>query len=254
MGKEMKEQGTAMLAQEAGGAGGAVAQAAAGGAVGAVGQAAAGAAGATGATGGQAAAGATGGLGGAALSPEAPRRRAGEGEQARKGLGVADLMLVAVLLAVGAVLKFFVGNVINIGMKPNFIISMYCLAILLIRPRLRDAAIIGILAGAVCQIFPGQPYINFASELLGAVAMSLLTLALVGRGRLAPVRVVACTFLSTLVSGFAFVGVMYLLYYTGFEITPTPLGVFLGIIFGTATVNSAIVTLLYVPTKRVLNR
>lgn len=53
-----------------------------------------------------------------------------------------SLILTAVLLAAGAVLKFFAGSVINIGgMKPNFIIAMYCLAILLIRPSLPRAAV-----------------------------------------------------------------------------------------------------------------
>jgi hypothetical protein len=94
----------------------------------------------------------------------------------KKGLTVSDLLLIGVLLAAGAVLKFFVGSVINFGMKPNFIIAMYCLIILLIKPRLREAAIIGLLAGAICQFFLGHPYINFASELLGAIAMSLLIL------------------------------------------------------------------------------
>ena len=47
----------------------------------------------------------------------------------KKGLQIRDLILVAVLLAAGAVLKFFVGSLINIGgMKPNFIIAMYCMA------------------------------------------------------------------------------------------------------------------------------
>ena len=55
---------------------------------------------------------------------------------------IRSLILTAVLLAAGAVLKFFAGSVINIGgMKPNFIIAMYCLAILLIRPTLARAAV-----------------------------------------------------------------------------------------------------------------
>jgi hypothetical protein len=40
---------------------------------------------------------------------------------------------------------------------------------------------------------------------------------------------------------------MYLLYYAGADITPTPLGSFLGIIFGTATINAVIVQLLHIP-------
>ena len=81
--------------------------------------------------------------------------------KASKGLGMKDLILVAVLLAAGAVLKYFVGSLINIGgMKPNFIIAMYCMAILLIKPRVIEAAVIGIIAGIVCQFFPGTPYLN----------------------------------------------------------------------------------------------
>ena len=171
----------------------------------------------------------------------------------KQGLSVTDLLLIGVLLAAGAVLKFFVGSFINFGMKPNFIIAMYCLTILLIKPRLREAAIIGLLAGAVCQFFPGQPYINFASELVGAIVMSLLILIPMNIGKFSLKPIVA-TFLSTLASGFTFVGVMYLMYYAGADITPTPLAAFLAIIFGTAAINAVIVQVLYVPLKLALKR
>jgi len=171
----------------------------------------------------------------------------------KKGLTVSDLLLIGVLLAAGAVLKFFVGSVINFGMKPNFIIAMYCLIILLIKPRLREAAIIGLLAGAICQFFPGQPYINFASELLGAIAISVLILIPMNIGKISFKPIVA-TFFSTLVSGFSFVGIMYLMYYTGADIKPTPLAIFLAIIFGTAAINAIIVQVLYIPLKLALKK
>jgi hypothetical protein len=171
----------------------------------------------------------------------------------KKGLGVTEVLLVGILLAAGAVLKFFVGSVINFGMKPNFIIAMYCLVILLIKPRLREAAIVGLLAGAVCQFFPGQPYINFVSELLGAIAMCLITKIPMRFGKFSAQPVV-CTFLSTLVSGFTFIAVMYIMYYSGAEITPTPLAIFLGIIFGTALINAVIVQALYIPLKLALKK
>ncbi len=171
----------------------------------------------------------------------------------KQGLQVSDLLLIGVLLAAGAVLKFFVGSVINFGMKPNFIIAMYCLTILLIRPRLREAAIIGLLAGAICQFFPGQPYINFASELVGAIVMALLILIPMNLGSFS-LQPIICTFLATLASGFTFVGVMYLMYYAGADITPTPLAIFLAIIFGTAAINAVIVQVLYVPLKLALKR
>jgi hypothetical protein len=171
----------------------------------------------------------------------------------KRGLGVREILLTGILLAAGAVLKFFVGSVINFGMKPNFIIAMYCLIILLIKPRFLEAAVIGILAGAICQFFPGQPYINFVSELAGAAAMCLLCKLPLERFRI-PVKTLACTFLSTLVSGFSFIGVMYLLYYSGANITPTPLGIFMAIIFGTASINAIIVQALYIPLKLALKR
>jgi hypothetical protein len=171
----------------------------------------------------------------------------------KKGLGVTDVLLIGILLAAGAALKFFVGQVINFGMKPNFIIAMYCLIILLTKPRLGEAAIIGLLSGAICQFFPGQPYINFASELTGALAMCLISRIPLETGKI-PVKNILCAFLSTLVSGFTFIGVMYLLYYSGADIRPTPLAIFLSIIFGTAFINAIIVQTLYIPLKIALKR
>lgn len=174
-------------------------------------------------------------------------------QEKKKGLTVSDIMLVGILLAAGAVLKFFVGSVINFGLKPNFIIAMYCLAILLIRPKLREAAVIGLLAGAICQFFPSQPYINFASEFVGALAMALLIRLPVPDGKF-PLKPIVGTFFTTLVSGFVFVGVMYVMYYTGAHITPTPLAVFLSIIFGTAFINAVIVQILYIPLRLALKK
>ncbi|MEG0457917.1 MAG: hypothetical protein RR549_07280, partial [Oscillospiraceae bacterium] len=92
----------------------------------------------------------------------------------QKGLDLSEIILIGVLLAAGAVLKFFVGSIINIGMKPNFIIAMYCLIIILIKPKLKDGIIIGVIAGILCQLFPGTPLINIFSEMFGAAAMVLL--------------------------------------------------------------------------------
>jgi hypothetical protein len=152
-----------------------------------------------------------------------------------------------------------VGNVINFGMKPNFIIAMYCLCIILLRPGFIKAGIIGLLAGAICQFFPGQPFLNFGSELIGALFMCLFAKTLAKlppvfdtNPALRSVSVFASTFIATLTSGFSFVGLMYLLYYSGFNITPTPLAIFIGIIMGTATINGFIVTLLYLPLRAAL--
>ena len=171
------------------------------------------------------------------VAPESARRTVRAAKE-RTGLAsVRNLILLGVLLAAGAVLKLFLSSYFTV-MKPNFVIAMYCLAILLIRPKLREGAIIGVLAGAICQFFPGTPYINLVSEIFGALAMVLLC-------RLP---------LSTLVSGFAYVGVMYAAFYAGASIVPTPLAAFLGIIFGTAAINAVIVQVLYLPLRSALGK
>jgi hypothetical protein len=179
--------------------------------------------------------------------------------EAKKGLTIMDLMLVAVLLGAGAVLKSTVGTLLGAGgMKPNFIIAMYCVAILLIRPRLFEAAIIGLLAGAVCQFFPGTPVINLFSEAVGAVAMCLLIAVPIGKNHVKLMdffKTSAAAFLSTLVSGFSFLVLMWAIHYAGFTDTqPTALAIFLGIIFGTALTNAVIVQALYLPLKKVLKK
>jgi hypothetical protein len=86
---------------------------------------------------------------------------------------------VAVLLAAGAVLKLTVGAVVNFfGMKPNFIIAMYCLAIMLIRPLALYGACSGGYNRHPCRchmpVPPGTPWLNLISEPLGAIVMALL--------------------------------------------------------------------------------
>lgn len=171
----------------------------------------------------------------------------------REGLSISDVLLVGVLLAAGAVLKFFVGSMFSMGMKPNFIIAMYCLSILIIRPRFKEAAVIGLLAGAICQFFPGTPYINFMSELVGALVMAAFMYIPIKQGKFSPIPVIS-TFISTLASGFTFIAVMYLIFYAGVDVKPVPLAIFMGIIFGTAAINSVIVQILYVPLKLALKR
>ena len=176
-------------------------------------------------------------------------KREMKNETVQKGFSVADLILVAILLAAGAVLKYFVGSLLNVaGMKPNFIIAMYCLAILLIRPKVPQAAVIGLISGVICQFAPGTPFINIGSELVGAVVMVLLMKLPLQLGKI-NLRPVVCTFLATISSGFAFIGLQYLMLAAGLDVTATPVLAFLPVIFGTALINSIIVQALYLPLR-----
>lgn len=177
-------------------------------------------------------------------------KRTSDKVEKKHGLSIRDLILAGILLAVGAVLKFFVGSIINIGgMKPNFIIAMYCMAIVLIRPRLYEAAIIGVIAGAICQFFPGTPYLNFASELAGAVAMGILIkipLPKIG-GKVDLIPALA-TFLSTVVSG----GLYTILLLFALGAAKETLAAYVPIVACTALINAVLVQVLYIPLKATL--
>ncbi len=170
--------------------------------------------------------------------------------QETKGFSIQDLILVAVLLAAGAVLKLFVGSVVNFfGMKPNFIIASYCLAILLVRPNLAGCAIIGLLAGAICQFLPGTPWLNFISELLGAVAMYFMIRIPTKFGK-ADLNPLVATFVSTVISGGSFVVCLFIF----MHMETSGLVAYIPIVLGTAAIGSVLVQLLYLPLKKVLKR
>ena len=167
-----------------------------------------------------------------------------------KGFSVQDLIIVAVLLAAGTVLKLFVGSVINFfGMKPNFIIASYCLAILLVRPKLVECAIIGLLAGAICQFLPGTPWLNFISELLGAVAMFFMIKVPFKFGKM-DLNPALATFVSTVISGGSFVVCLFV--FMGMK--SEGLVAYIPIVLGTAAIGAVLVQLLYLPLKKVLKR
>ena len=172
-------------------------------------------------------------------------------ETEKKGISLQDLLLTAVLLAAGAVLKFFVGTFINFfGMKPNFIIAMYCMAIVLIRPKVYYSLIIGIIAGAICQFFPGTPYLNFASEAAGALAMGLLIYIPSKTKGLKVALTAVITFISTVISG----GLYTVLLFVFIKSDPSAMAAYVPIVLGTATLNAIIVAALYVPLMKALKK
>ena len=185
-----------------------------------------------------------------AAAPAAKREVA---KQEHKGLGVQDLILIAVLkLTVSSFLSFG-------GMKPNFMIAMYCLAIILTRPKIYQSAAIGLLVGLVSQIpmLNATPMVNIASELLGAVVCGALVLAF---AKAAPTNKLCqnaifpaiITFLSTLVSGYTFamiVGVAI----NGLDPIAV-LGVYAVMVFGTAVMNTIVVVILTPILRAVLKR
>ena len=176
----------------------------------------------------------------------------------KEGLTTQDLILVAVLLAAGAVLKLTVGSLLSsMGMKPNFIIAMYCLAILLVRPKVIQALAIGLLAGLVCQIplLNATPLLNIPSEVLGVLVCGLLIKVPMRVGDKFDLNPLVNTFFSTIVSGgtFALLSIYINVVSTGGDVM-VALATYAVIVLGTATFNAILVQLLVVPLRKVLKR
>ena len=186
------------------------------------------------------------------------RKRDVTAPQKKAGLTTQDLILIAVLLAAGAVLKLTVGSLLSsMGMKPNFIIAMYCLAIILTRPKVGQALIIGLLAGLICQVpmLNATPLLNIPSELLGALACGLLIKIPMNIGGKLDLNPLVNTFLSTVVSGgtFALLAIYINVVSTGGDVM-VALATYAAIVFGTATFNAILVQVLAMPLKKVLKR
>ena len=173
-------------------------------------------------------------------------------------LDISALVLIAILLAAGAVLKLTVGSLLaSMGMKPNFIIAMYCLAIILVRPKVGQAVIVGLLAGALCQIpmLNATPLLNIPSELLGALACGLLIRVPMNIGGKLDLNPLVTTFVSTLISGgvFAALSIYINVVSTGGDIF-VAFAAYAAIVLGTATFNAVIVQVLVVPLRKVLKK
>ena len=164
----------------------------------------------------------------------------------KKGLAIQDLILVAVLLAAGAVLKLTVGS----------LLASYCLAIILIRPTIAQSLVIGLIAGLVCQIpmLNATPLLNIPSELLGALVCGLLIRVPMKIGKL-DVNPLVNTFVSTCVSGFTFAALSAYINVVSVDGDfAVAMAAYVAIVLGTATFNCIFVEVLATPLKKVLKR
>lgn len=180
--------------------------------------------------------------------------------QEKQGFSTQDLILVAVLLAAGAVLKLTVSSFLTFaGMKPNFMIAMYCLAIIIVRPKLFQAVIIGFITGVISQIpmLNATPLVNLASETLGALACGLLLLlfAKIAKESFAAQNVAfpaVITFLSTAVSGYTFALIVGC-GINGLGVAEV-LVMYVPMVFGTAAMNAVCAAILTPVLKKALKR
>ena len=146
----------------------------------------------------------------------------------RGKLDLKALTLYAILLAAGFVLnmtvsKFFSGLTGGI-LSPEFIIAAFCLEILIIKPNIGQAAVIGLLAGVVIQI---------TASVKGPAKGAL---PLVG------------TFVVTCISGLIYAVIFACLV----QRNPALIGVMAPVVAATGVCNAIIVAALFVPIKKAL--
>ena len=169
----------------------------------------------------------------------------------RRGLDIQSLVLLAVLLAAGFILNFMAGKAISAvsggAIAPEFIVSAFCLAILVIRPTIPQALVIGLISAAVIQITTSSPGIDFVAEGIAAVAMA----SIVNVGARTPARNLVPavgTFITTFLSGMIFMVIkMALMGFAGeLAAVMTP------VVTVTAVFNAILVGALYQPVKQSL--
>lgn len=175
----------------------------------------------------------------------------------KKGMRSADLVLAAVLIAAGAVLKLVIGMVFQGGVKPNFMIAAYCLALLLIRPKTLGqgaayGAVIGLITGAVSQIplLCGTPFVNFVSEMVGGAVIGMLAALPQAKGKLDLIPTVG-TFVATFISGSLFSIIVVAIKSMDAMAGLVQFG---PIVVVTALCNAVLVGLLIIPLRKALRR
>jgi len=162
---------------------------------------------------------------------------------------VRELVIVALLLAVGAVMRIASPSIGHI--TPNWMIALYCLAIILIRPTIGKAFAIGLVAGALCVVTSKSafPYANLISEPLGAIVCAFLVNRTgemsIGKFALKPFVAAA---LSTFVSGTAFIIVTKLVLNVPNEVFFYAM--FLGVVVPVTISNGVFTQILALPASR----
>ena len=100
-----------------------------------------------------------------------------------------DIAIVGILLAVGAILRYFLA-MLHTPLTPNMIIAFYCLAIILISPKIYEAFGIGIVAGILSMLISGSifPPANLISEPVGALVCFGVYAAIKNRSKIIPLH------------------------------------------------------------------
>ena len=183
----------------------------------------------------------------------------------RGKLDVQALVLLAVLLAAGFILNFTVGRMISSisgGLiSPEFIISAFCLTILVVRPNPGQALVIGLVSAAVIQLTTTSPFVDFAAEGIAAMFMAVIVRAGIEGPAKRFVPLVG-SFVTTVVSGVVFmlipsgvlshVGALMLIRIAMVGAASGLAAAMLPVVVLTAVFNAILVSALYLPIRKAL--
>lgn len=161
---------------------------------------------------------------------------------------ISSLVLLAILLAAGFILNMTAGNALAMtGIKPQFIIAAYALAIALTRATLAQSIVYGLISAAVIQFTTSIPGLNFLIEAAGALTMAILVKSSIGGAK---VNALIATFVTTLVSGALFAVAGTLMAGFGLEaaLPKVPL------VLGTAIFNAVVVQALFFPLAKAIKK
>ena len=166
-------------------------------------------------------------------------------------LDLKALTLYAILLAAGFVLnltvsKFFSGLTGGF-LSPEFIIAAFCLEILIIKPNIGQAAVIGLLAGVVIQIVASVKGPELIAEPVAAVVMALLVSAF-AESKAKGLLPLGGTFVVTFISGIIYAVIFSFLIMKN----PAFVGVMAPVVAATGVANAIIVAALHLPIKKAL--
>ncbi|GMA97411.1 tryptophan transporter [Pelosinus sp. IPA-1] len=159
--------------------------------------------------------------------------------------------ITTLLLAIGAILHLVSPSIG--GITPNWTIAMYCIAINLTKPTVKQSFGIGLVAAAI-NIPTSKsafPYGNLISEPIGAIVCALIVCLSykISVGNL-NIKPAVTGFISTVASGMTFITILKL-------VLSLPMSVYLyamiPVVFSVAAANAAITQILYFPAKKLFD-
>lgn len=167
-----------------------------------------------------------------------------------------DIALVGIMLAAGAIARY-ISLFVPGAIVANLTIAFYCLAIILVNPKFKEALGIGLVAGIICAVFSHSvfPLGNLITEPIGAVVCLAVYRLVKDRTKLSPALATA---IATPASGLTFVLVVCVVMFvtTGASIQSLLLyaAALLPIVLSALVVNTIIVQIIAMPAISVMQK